>query len=382
MLKIFAFSNKVNNNTVLNKANTTFYSNPFSFSVKLNSLSKDEVSFTSRKKFQEKAQLQPQAIVQTSRAGEKDLKDKERTITNGLAHLIYRQADSNTIQLKSVLNKAFYPYIQKRGYCDNKHPILKLEYRTKGASSLREKASSKHIHTKEGVIVNLQDLSGARIILGSNQKGSADVVIDKLAEVVKDGKLKIVEIENHTPADKKYQYASQTKLHKLAKASSDKFGAFVSEHITRNETGYIAIHLTVEFPDGMRGEIQILGRDVAIFKELEDLPYKILQGKSVKPEYAEIVEIFKPLTPVRNNPFDPENIEKAKLRQEFSAYTAAAYKHERDKMPVSSTSKKVSSFLSLDEFSKMSKRKIHLPKEVDFNNLYKLKIKADRLAEK
>jgi len=390
MLKIFnslgaAYRPQNKNENRSNTAglrHTPVYFRTLSFKgLNLKPLEHDCVSFTSRKKQKDlprSRNIVPQAVVKTRDAEDKTLREHERTITNVLAHTIYREAQRDTTRLKSTIKKSLDFLEVRRGQqCDKDHPIWGFEFRTKGPNSIREKASQKYLHSKEAVINGLGDIIGARIILGDGFRGSGDIIIDRLIETVKDGKLKITEVENHTPADKKYQYASQTKLHKLAVASADKYGILVSEKSTRNETGYTAIHLSVEFPDGYSGEIQILGRDVAVLKELEDVPYKILQGKSVHPEYGEIKEILSPLCPVDNNPDNPENIKRAKLKKEFIAYTAAAYKYEREKGPATKRHELVPEFLTIQEFARSQRRKIHLTPDMDFNNLYKIKSSAD-----
>ncbi len=345
-------------------------------------LAEDTLTFSGRKKHKEKSvsnPIEPQAVTRTRHADDKVMHKKERTITNVLSHRIYKEAEADTRMLKNILRN-YLGYLVPTGAkrCSKEQPIHSLEFRTKGANSIREKATQKYLYSKEAVIDRLGDIVGARIILGENSSGSADVVIDKLIEAVKDGKIKITEVENHTPFDKRFQYVGQAKLHKLAQASSNKYGIFVNEKSVRNETGYTAVHLAVQFPDGYKGEIQILGRDVALLKELEDIPYKILQGKSVHKEYSEIVDILKPLCPVDDNPDNPENIKRAKLKKEFVAYTAAAYKYQRFKAPTSRRSALLPNFLTIDEYAKTQRSKIHLTPDMDFNNLYKLKDFADK----
>lgn len=379
MLKLLNFLN-TSNNVVKSKSiyNNALYNN---FNLpKLNILDKDCVSFTSRAK--EKKQDTPDTVksaaVGSSSADSKTLKDKKRTITNKLAQDISAITDAHTRELKYTVGKCLSHLVQNPDLpCNYEHPIYRLEFRTKGANSIREKASQKHLTSKEGVIGNLHDLAGARIIMGTRANGSVEKVLDELSKSVKDGKLKIVEVENHIPTDTKYQYVSQAKLRKLAQISSDRFSIMVPERITRNETGYTAIHMLVEFNDGITGEIQILGKDVALFKELEDISYKVLRAKSVAPKYSSIVEILKPLVPVGTDMSTPENIARAKLRKEFIAYTTAAYKHEREKEGVASKMNTVPKFLTLDEFSRTQRGKIHLTRDMDFNNLYELKTKAD-----
>lgn len=347
---------------------------------KLNVLEKDCVSFTSRAKEKKQDTSDPvkTTAIGSSSADSKTLKDKKRTITNRLAQDVSAMTDVHTRELKYTLGKCLSHLVQNPDLaCNYEHPIYRLEFRTKGANSIREKASQKHLTSKEGVIGNLHDLAGARIIMGTRANGSVEKVLDEISKSVKDGKLKIVEVENHVPADTKYQYVSQAKLRKIAQMSSDRYSVVVPERITRNETGYTAVHMLVEFNDGITGEIQILGKDVALFKELEDISYKVLRAKSVAPKYSSIVEILKPLVPVGTDMSTPENIARAKLRKEFIAYTTAAYKHEREKEGVASKESTAPKFLTLDEFSRSQRGKIHLTKDMDFNNLYELKTKAD-----
>ena len=379
MLKILSFGNYTKNKNLTNNNNVA--KNNFKlYASKLTPLQYDCVSFTSRGKKQAEDQLMlPEIIMRESKSENKKLVEKERTITSALANKLHQEALEDTSQLQRAIDRALSPLRVKEGkLCDIKHPVHSIEYRTKSANSIREKASQKFLYKKESVIKNIHDLVGARIILGTSEQRGINDVIDKLVECVKDGKLKITEVENHIPADKKYQYASQTKLHQLAQASSDRYGISVPEINTTRDSGYIAIHLSIEFPDGITGEIQILGENVANLKEIEDIPYKILQGKSIDPKYKSIKEIFESILQIGNDPTSPENIERTKLRKEFAAYTTAAYKHERDKKPQHSAEEyPIPSFLTLYEFSKIYGKKVHLDPKMDFNYLCRLKLMAD-----
>ncbi len=384
MIKIFNFSN--NSNVKETKLCNNRKCLKFDVSAKnICPLERDTITFTSRAKNTQKPQNNDaKPDVRSITSDSKKIKRQERTINSSLAKLIHDESEYNTVQLKRTLSKYMSPII-KRGNseCSEQRPVYELEFRTKDMNSIREKATQKFLYTKESVIKNIHDIVGARIILGNNQKGSADKVIDRLIECVEDGKLKIIEVENHLPPDKKYQYASQSKLRELARASSQKYGIMVRERISYNETGYTAVHLLVEFPNGITGEIQILGKNVAVFKELEDIPYKVLQGKSIKAEYKEIKEVLSSILPVSDDILSSENIERAKLRKEFIDYTTAAYKHERDKKFLSpSVTFPLPTFLTLYEFSKISKKTIHLDPALDFNNLYRLKTAADYKMQK
>lgn len=390
MLKIFNLNSFLTQNT--NNNQQKYQKNPLSdFSFKgsnLAPLKQDTISFGAKKRFSSEEIAKRIGLrtendnikMQTRSLDDKRLKSKERTISNGLANVISEEAKSDTKALKGKLTKITKNLMSQKGeLCTKDRPIYALEFRTKEGNSIREKASQKKLTSKEQVKRQLTDIIGARIILGDGMLGGGNLVISKLTEAVNEGKLKVIEVENHVPADKKYQYASQTVLRQLAKASSDKYGIECAERITVNASGYPAIHMLVEFPDGYIGEIQILGHDVAIFKDLEDVPHKVLLGKSVDSKYDKIKELLSPMIALDGDLNTPENIKRAKLRSEYSAYTAAAYKHERTKGPVGkkSAAHMIPTFYTIEEFKKTQKRKIHLKPEWDFNNLYRLKTQAD-----
>ena len=380
MFKIFNFRNVTGNYDLSNK-NKGVQNQSFKNYTNLAPLQVDTLSFTSRaKKEQTKALSMPEVATRVSSTEAKSLTERARTITSSLANKLHQEAENDCVQLQRVLDKALLPLKARNNTpCDAKHPIYAIEYRAKSANSIREKASQKFLYKKESVIKNVHDLIGARIILGTSDPKGVNSVIDKLINCAKEGKIKITEIENLAPANKKYQYVSQTKLHQLAQASFDRFGICVPEMNTIRDSGYTAVHLLVEFPDGITGEIQILGKNVAIFKELEDISYKIIQGKSTDSKYTEIKEILSSISlPLVANSSNPANIEKAKLRKEFVAYATAAYKFERDKELQSIVDDfPIHSFLTLYEFSKLYGKRIHLDPKMDFNYLYRLKLYAD-----
>lgn len=318
-------------------------------------------------------------IEKTTYASDKEMKTEIRSITRQLASQVHYEADGNLKRFISYMNKAMGPLKTKAGETSNReHPVINMKFRTKDPDSIREKSTQKGLRTKEEVKERITDIIGGRIVLGDGMEGGGELVIDKITQAVKDGKFKVIEAENHTPLDQKYKYVSQKKLSELTKASAKRFGSPARNVHTKNQTGYTAVHLLVEFPDGYKGEIQILGYDVLLFKEIEDITYKILQNKSVDEKYGEIKKIMEPLLPVSPDVDDPRNIERAKKREEFVNYIDACYKHQRTKAAMEKRRQRgIPEFLSLNEFKNTRKNKIHLDESMDFNNLYKIKNRAD-----
>ncbi len=349
-------------------------------SKNLTPLAADTVSFSGKNKAAGDVHADPNEFFVSTR-NSKTLTSGELTISKSLSKMIHSEAQDDLLKIKNAIKGSLSSLVSDYGVvCDSKHPIYELEFRVKTPDSIREKASQKFLPTKEAVQKGIGDIIGARIILGDNSKESNEIVLDKLLDAVKDGKLKIIEVENHTPYDRKYQYHGEDKLHELAKASSGRYGVFVREKAIKNESGYTAVHMKVAFPDGYNGEIQIIGKDVATLKELEDIPYKILQGKQVKPQYYKIKEILSPMC-ISSGLENSDHGARIKLRNEFMEYTDAAYKYEREKPPVSKRKDDIlPHFLSVPEFVQGKNERYHLTPSMDFNNLYRLKLSADKKA--
>lgn len=241
------------------------------------------------------------------------------------------------------------------GNITDKKPVLAITSRKKSAKSLSEKMGHMRLTSKKSAIENIHDIVGVRILVSNSDKKSAEYVADKLLRAVKSGWIIISEIEVYrnpvlTPAVK-YDYVSEKKLDEIATAARKKVKKF--EYVIRQtEFGYNAVHLRVDLPNNIKGEIQIISPRVAAFKEIEDICYKALSGKGLPKGYGRLKPAF--------DKIDPKIDEEA--YNEFAAYTRAAYALERAK----ASKDKCGPFLAIPEGSR-------IPSKLDFNNIAKLK---------
>ncbi len=350
----------------------------------LDPLKQDTVSFGGKGKLIKAAKDAAQeAVTETISSSRKKLNTRDFSISNQVARALNEKAQGDHSELRSILMKTFSDITPNVGDTCSKHrPVFAVQSRVKSPVSIREKATGKMLKTKKEAAEQIKDLIGGRIVLGDGMQGGGALVIDKFIELAKSGKVKIVEIKSHFPPLTDYEYAPQSKLAQLAEASSARFGIDVPNKAVKNQSGYTAIHLGLEFPDGLSGEIQILGKDVLGLKEIEDIPYKVMSEKNVDGKYSEIKKIFEPLKPVSDIETDPENIRRAALRDAYTEYTAAAYRYEREKLPSkvreAKSQGKAPNFLSLQDHVARTGRGEDLPPELDFNNLNKLKIAAEK----
>lgn len=329
----------------------------------LRPLSADTISFSARTSTKPVDKNQATTISTKTRDAKK-LVDKSNMGRRNVASDIRNEASYSYGLLKFNIDSLLEPLVMTH---DRKnHPIDKIEYRLKSESSIMEKSCQRNLRTKKCIKEKLTDIIGARVILGDATEGGGNQVIDRLIKGVKENKIKIIEIENYRP-NSKYQYASQAKLNTLAKISKEK-GVWNFRNIQQNTaSGYMAIHMLVELKDGFVGELQIIGKDVARLKDIEDLCYKAMDNKNIPKKYSNIDTIFKE-TGLRSSG-DNENIE---LKHAFMEYTKDAYVHEREKEPTNPAN---SEFLHIPSDS-------IIPQELDFNNLFMQKSKADREHQK
>ena len=231
--------------------------------------------------------------------------------------------------------------------------------------------------TIEGIKHYAQDIVGARIVLGESSYASTGRVLNAIAQASKDGLLKIKQIEAHIPDEKRiplgssisdFLYATDEQLKQLERATGAKFITNVSK------SGYMGIHLDIELNDesicknekfaGYCGEIQIMGRDVELLKDVEDLCYKLKDNKGIVHEaYEDFKKHF--LTYYKGDT----------VKKNFNDYTHDLFLKQRI---ISPRTKLSGIFPSIEEMNYKGK----VPEALDFNLLRSMKAKADNEKDK
>ena len=357
--------NVINFNKYQNKNKTTNLSAP-----KLAPLAQDTVSFTGARNLNRELfnafenQDVCQAISKNAKPAEKLL---AKQLNSALSDLVITNTNPNGI-------------------------IEPLALRIKSPRSIREKIASKLEqsiiqHDRDNFISpndpldiknSIQDIVGARVLVKQSSTKVNAQIIDRLIKLVEAGELKITGIELLMPPDDMeiQPYFDDMDLERLAAAVNVAKQSEPYIEVKRNITtsGYTALHLDVDLSnpkflsrnDGYQGEIQIIGSDVAYFKEVEDLCYKIRQKKDVKSGH----EAYKPFVDY----FTKYLNQTAGTRAAFEEYTYRAYMAQRQKDP-SSPDYNHDKLPTLEE-CEMQK---FLPKELDYNNLAAIKDNCDKV---
>lgn len=285
-----------------------------------------------------------------------------------IARALERDAIVPMGYLQNVMNKYFKKFVSTENGDDR--IIQSLQFRVKTWEHIDEKLNSVGFKIKQDAIKNgedavifngkkdaqalIDDIIGARIVLRDSSKKSVKKVLQILGQMVKDGRFKVKEVESFFPVidsvpewvQKGYQKdlgikLDEKKLKTMTRpdffnyADSSDFAEFGRICRSTNPdadikggrdlpNGYQAIHVNIILPDGSKGEIQIMGRDIEKFKDLlEDAVYKKKCKKGIK--YAPLNERLAPLA---------DKKEKA-LQVAHTDYTRWTYIGERLKAPES-----------------------------------------------
>lgn len=167
---------------------------------------------------------------------------------------------------------------------DNPIALNGIKARVKKPLSIAQKAIANDLHTNEKIL-ELTDLVGARIVLRNASKDSFGKIFERFTQLLEQGKIKVIEIENYRP-DEAMSYVAQRTLNKFENACkrAGQYPKIIQASIPNN---YTAVHLTVEYK-GQPIEIQLIGSDVEFFKEIEDIFYKRRCNKDLAPKYKSI----------------------------------------------------------------------------------------------
>ena len=283
--------------------------------------------------------------------------------------------------------------------------IEPLSVRIKDGTSIRQKATSKfeeaikahdiksfiNLNETDDIKKTVEDLVGARIIVNQSDPQKNSAIIDSLISLVENGELKIRKIEIIAPDEIGLEpYFDDKDIERLKDAVNAKKSIFAEKiNVDRqpSKSGYSAIHIDLDLSDenmiaknnGYKGELQIIGSDVAYFKDLEDYCYKIKQEKDIKaghPAYNTLIQHLNKYLKYHNSKESEKNNEAIaeSYKKAFDLYTYRAYIFQRRKNQNASDYDKTH-LPTLEDCG----MKGQLPEDLDFNHLQKIRRHCDHL---
>lgn len=317
---------------------------------------------------------------------------------------LHENAQPANQYLQSVLDK----YFSQDVYDENNNPngiIAPIQARVKSPESIEEKVSDKissafrqtneskfyrkifSPHSEKGIKENIRDISGARIVVTEAQGNVMDRVVDNLCRMIRHENLVIEEIENHiSPEEGSASYFTDAQLKKIEDAvndvRSDNGLEGIDFKIDKTKTGYMALHLSVDTRyapkfyknQGFWSELQIIGSDVELLKEIEDFCYKLKKGMSI--HSADIA--YKPFEEMFLNAYnDTENY--PDVKEAFRQYTIKAYLAQKDRLPSGEAEDDTTNWAYRYPTIKDCGFEGKIPPILDFNILARIKRDCDDL---
>lgn len=181
------------------------------------------------------------------------------------------------------------------------------------------------VTTVEEAITNLWDAIGTRLVLSDTSPAAITRAVNRLAEAIRLGELEVVELNNlHGPGGKPYFTAEH--LETLNAAALDAGKKLVINNKLM-DSGYTVVCAYLKHANGVRGELQIIGKDVLAIANAEHIPYDVLLRKPLVrnvPKAAE-VELQNLVKPVESA---MASLTKAQQAQ-YLQYLNQAYIHAR-----------------------------------------------------
>ena len=266
-----------------------------------------------------------------------------------------------------------------------KNPILEIHDRPKSVDSIIEKSATIKVKTIEEVLNTITDLNGVKIVTRKKAgKDDMDFILDRLIPMIKTGQLELKEIEVKRPEaiktlspkqQEEYDYASLGMLKKLVEVQEGHWNTknTSKENIRKVKFGkpqytkgnYCALHMLLDLPnkEARIFEAQFMGAYVGTGKDLDDILFKLLDGKQVNKKYKP----FKTL-------IDDLKEDNTGALERFKQYKKAALLALREReiqeaKNNKTTSKNAPLFISAAKYN--------LPPEYDMNNLMELKKECD-----
>ena len=269
-----------------------------------------------------------------------------------------------------------------------KNPILDIHDREKSVESIIEKSATRKWTSVKEILKNMTDLNGVKIVARKKAgKEEIDNILDRLVPMITSGQLELKEIEIKRPEaikllpakdQEKYDYASMSMLKKLVgvqegvwntkKTSKENIRKVTFGKPQYTKGNYCALHLLLDLPNKQARvfEAQFMGAYVGAGKDLDDIIFKILDGKHVDKKYTRIKNLIEELKADTTGALDRF------MQYRKDALLGLREKEIRETSMGKSIGKNVKLFISAENYK--------LTPQYDMNKLLGLKTDCDKNA--
>ena len=282
------------------------YSNSQKFGLKMSApLQYDTIAFgmsPTTKKIKKRGKgINPDIVIPTA----KRLKKRGKGVNLKTARIIHEEIKKAQVEIEKFMRGIFAPYIVTEDKPDNL--IEFISGRAKLPGSIVEKSDILELSTVQSVFHEMTDLNAMKAVLLNANRENVHKVLDVLSEAINHGFLILEEVEVKRPkaAKKlkgnqvsKYDYADLSYLQDFVDDAEKAMGKKIRFPDPQyHPINYTAIHFLFRLPGQKRVfEFQLMGHNVSVFKDLDDILFKVMNNKNVDEKYKPLVDILKEVT--------------------------------------------------------------------------------------
>lgn len=222
----------------------------------------------------------------------------------GTAKKIHKIAEDIQPEIENLIRGMYKGLI-----VTDENPKNLIEYiagRAKTDKSIVEKCNTRGITSLQDAIHKITDLNATKIVIRDGSRKNVHMTLDILLDYVKRGMLFIEEIDVKRPkaAEKlnskevsKYDYADPHYIENFVDEVENATGRKIDYvGVDYTEANYPAIHFLLRLPGQRRVfELQLMAHNVAVFKDFDDILFKILNNKDIDPKYKSIEKQLQPI---------------------------------------------------------------------------------------
>lgn len=225
---------------------------------------------------------------------------------------------------KQLLTKHFGDLIEQG--------LITFHERLKGIRSIREKATTNGWATMDAILQHMDDISGLCFVL-NNSKAFPEV-IKRFKQMLQDREIEVTQVEYHrrAPKYKKNQIVESYESFKPNDIQRLRDDINKIQKPTKkiwfdvdSRSGYSGLHSVLRTKDDETSELQIMVKNIATDKNIENLLYKIRNGKAIDPKYEIVARYLTALKPIGENAAPEEIRVHDALDVAMTKYTQDAY---------------------------------------------------------
>lgn len=305
----------------------------------------------------------------------KKMASRSDAITIDLSKKIRAKKEKPHKRKKQLLLENFSPLIEQG--------LVTFKDRVKGENSICEKSATRGWNTMDLVLKHMNDISGFCFELNASK--AFPEIIKRFKSLLKTRELEITEAEYHR-REPKYKnskiVASYDSLDpqdlQVLKNEINKIQNPTTQiwKDVDSRSGYSGLHLTLRTKDGEKSELQIMTQSMGKTKKIENLLYKIRNGKTVDTIYEPVEKYLAPLKPLDEYASASEKQAHEALQSAMTKYTQEAYEKPLKK-PFDSKFE----LLKVSD-SGLNKKEKNLIAKYDFNKIAILIEACEKMAEK